>query len=112
MGIGNLKGAKAYRIGAAMVFFFATLSAYIGFGSSFLPAANKAEVEEISRYFFSAWSAALILLAATYLLMVKSRRLSERRFSTLRWTDLVILAEGAFAVAYLLWGISARIQGR
>ena len=83
---------------------------YAGVGGSFLPS-TPAEVNEVWMFFFSVWAAALLIVLSTRALMVRARnRAAQGR--AVRWTDVVVAAQAVICVAYLLWGISARLQGR
>ena len=98
---------------AAISFLVATVIMYVGVGTSFLPSTSRAEANEVWTYFFSAWVLSLAMVFLTRVLMVRARRgIGLRNPNGGRWTDLVVTAQAAICVGYLLWGISARLEGR
>lgn len=102
-----------YRVVAVIGYIIATAIMYFGVGTSFLPSSTRAEANEVWKYFFSAWLLGLVTLILTWVLIVKSRiNTGVRDPRRARWTDFVVGAQALISVCYLLWGISARLQGR
>ena len=103
---------NAYKALARTTFAVSIIVMYAGVGKSFLPSSNRAEANVVWTYFFSAWLLALALVLLTRALMIKARRYASGMGRRNGWTDAVVVIQAVICGCYLLWGLSARIQGR
>jgi heme/copper-type cytochrome/quinol oxidase subunit 2 len=108
---------NVYHALAAIAFVVATGVMFAGVGTSFLPSSNRAEANEVWMYFFSTWALALVIVFLTRALIVRARRIGRRKRRAGRRNDVALAADVAVAaqaliwIGFLLWGLSARLQG-
>jgi heme/copper-type cytochrome/quinol oxidase subunit 2 len=109
---------NVYHALAAITFVVATVVIFAGVGTSFLPSSNHAEANEVWAYFFSTWALALVMVFLTRALIVRARRIGRqkchagRRNDVSSAVDVAVAAQALICVGFLLWGLSARFQGR
>jgi hypothetical protein len=112
-GIMDRVQCNVYHTLAAISFFVGAVVMYLGVGTSFLPSSGRAEANQVWMWFFSMWVLAFVIVFLTRLLMVRARRgIRLRNRRAVRWTDVIVTAQAVICLAYLLWGVSARLQGR